>query len=74
MEQLQEAESEARALRSLTKRMILTQEEMVCFIVLKYNSYKMDSLLHILLHLSLGGSCPEEMLACSLLGFGCAAW
>lgn len=30
MEQLQEAESEAKALRSMTKRMILTQEEMVC--------------------------------------------
>lgn len=30
IEQLQEAESEAKALRSMTKRMILTQEEMVC--------------------------------------------
>ncbi len=31
MEQLQEAESETRALRLMTQRMILTQEEMVCF-------------------------------------------
>lgn len=30
IEQLQEAESEAKALRNMTKRMILTQEEMVC--------------------------------------------
>lgn len=30
MEQLQEAESETKALRTMTQRMILTQEEMVC--------------------------------------------
>lgn len=30
VEHLQEAESEAKALRSMTQRMILTQEEMVC--------------------------------------------
>lgn len=31
VEQLQEAESEAKALRSMTQRMILTHEEMVVF-------------------------------------------
>jgi len=30
VDQLREAESEAKALRSMTQRMILTQEEMVC--------------------------------------------
>jgi hypothetical protein len=29
-EQWQEAEAEAKALRTMTQRMILTQEEMVC--------------------------------------------
>jgi hypothetical protein len=29
-EQLQEAESETKSLRTMTQRMILTQEEMVC--------------------------------------------
>ena len=37
MEQLQEAESETKALRSMTQRMILTQEEMVCPL-----QYKLD--------------------------------
>lgn len=32
VEQFREAESEAKALRTMTQRMILTQEEMVCFI------------------------------------------
>ncbi len=32
MEQFREAESEAKALRTMTQRMILTQEEMVCCI------------------------------------------
>ena len=31
MEKLEEAESEAKAMRTMTKRMVLTQEEMVCF-------------------------------------------
>lgn len=35
LEQLQEAESEAKALRSMTQRMILTQEEMVCLLIIK---------------------------------------
>lgn len=35
VEQLQEAESETKALRSMTQRMILTQEEMVCPLQLK---------------------------------------
>lgn len=30
MEKLEEAESEAKAMRTMTKRMVLTQEEMVC--------------------------------------------
>lgn len=30
LEKVQEAESEAKALRNMTQRMILTQEEMVC--------------------------------------------
>lgn len=32
--QLREAELEARALRSMTQRMILTQEEMVCTLII----------------------------------------
>ena len=32
MEKLEEAESEAQAMRTMTKRMVLTQEEMVCFL------------------------------------------
>lgn len=35
VEQQQEAESEAKALRTMTQRMILTQEEMVCIFPLK---------------------------------------
>lgn len=35
VEQLQEAESETKALKSMTQRMILTQEEMVCPLQLK---------------------------------------
>lgn len=30
IDQFQEAEAEAKALRSMTQRMVLTQEEMVC--------------------------------------------
>lgn len=32
VDQLREAESEAKTLRSMTQRMILTQEEMVCYL------------------------------------------
>lgn len=35
VEQLREAESETKALRTMTQRMILTQEEMVCALKLK---------------------------------------
>lgn len=35
VEHLREAESEAKSLRSKTQRMILTQEEMVCLLILK---------------------------------------
>lgn len=35
LEQLREAESEAKALRTMTQRMILTQEEMVCLLIIK---------------------------------------
>jgi uncharacterized phage infection (PIP) family protein YhgE len=35
LEHLREAESEAKALRSMTQRMILTQEEMVCLLIIK---------------------------------------
>lgn len=34
MDKLQEAESEAKSMRTMTKRMVLTQEEMVCFVPL----------------------------------------
>lgn len=35
LEHLQEAESEAKALRSMTQRMVLTQEEMVRLLIIK---------------------------------------
>lgn len=35
VEQLREAEAETKALKSMTQRMILTQEEMVCSLKLK---------------------------------------
>lgn len=35
-EQLQEAESEAKALRTMNQRMVLTQDEMVCWSSLIY--------------------------------------
>lgn len=37
VEHLREAESEAKSLRSKTQRMILTQEEMVCLLILKWD-------------------------------------
>lgn len=37
LEHLQEAESEAKALRSMTQRMVLTQEEMVRLLIIKLN-------------------------------------
>ena len=36
VEQFQEAESKAKALRTMTQRMVLTQEEMVCDIEIEF--------------------------------------
>jgi len=38
MDQLKEAESETKALRSMTQRMVLTQEEMVSLITAQSSS------------------------------------
>lgn len=38
MDQLKEAESETKALRSMTQRTVLTQEEMVSLITASYSS------------------------------------
>lgn len=77
IEQLQEAESEAKALRMMTQRMILTHEEMVVFQSCNqiYDSISEDSLLTGIYFfvLRVGGGCFEEVLACSLLGLGCSA-
>jgi hypothetical protein len=39
MDQLKEAESETKALRSITQRMVLTQEEMVSLITARFCSF-----------------------------------
>jgi len=45
MHKLQKAESEAKTLRTMTQMMILTHEEMVCFILLFVNSVDIDKMI-----------------------------
>lgn len=77
MRQLNGVESEVKALRSMTQRMILTQKEMVhtstvARVHLYFVSY-FENLLYIIIFLT-GRSCSKEVLACSLLGFSCKIW
>lgn len=75
MDQLREAESEAKALRTMTQRMVLTHEEMV-----RLNLYLMGfprvflSFLFPCFGICSGRGGFKKVLAFSLLGFSCATW
>jgi hypothetical protein len=44
MDQLKEAESETKALQSITQRMVLTQEEMVSLITARFCSFCLSAI------------------------------
>lgn len=77
-EHLHETEFELRSLQIMTQRMILTQEEMVCFFKRSF-LFSISSLFffYALMWFSvfiLGRSCSKEVLACSVLGFVRSTW
>lgn len=52
-DQLKEAESETKALRSMTQRMVLTQEEMVSLITAQSSYFLVDMNFNLLFYLQL---------------------
>lgn len=64
-----------KALRSMTQRMVLTQEEMVSLISAQSSFCFGDmNLICYSIYNFIGGGCPKKVLACTLLGFSSSIW
>lgn len=74
MKKLREAESDAKAVRTMTHRMVLTEEELVSFSNFEFNWPEKTNKHNLMFVFLVGRGSNEEVLACQILGIICQIW